>query len=304
MSTPPTVLVTGASGLLGRAVCAAFASAGWRVVAATHSRSLPDAVACDLRSPSACAALVSSTSPSCIVHTAAERRPDVCERDPAATEALNVHAPYHLGLAAAQCGAALIHISTDYLWAGNNAPYDENAPTAPPNSYGRQKRRAEHAALASSDAALVLRVPVLYGPTSDLSESAVTAFATTVLAAATPATVDDWQIRVPTYTPDVAQTCLRLAEAARGAGVPGGIYNYSSSERFTRWGLVQAFAEMLAAPILHVTRLEGAPPGAKRPYDCQLNTNKLQALGLAAPCTPFQEGAREVLKGAGAKVVG
>lgn len=289
------VLVTGASGLLGRAVATAFAAAGWRVVGQAHARAQGGLVHADLRSAEACGALVAAAAPACVVHVAAERRPDVCERDPAATEPLNVEAVWNLGRGAAHAGSAFIYISTDYLWRGDRAPYAEDAPTQPPNSYGAQKRRGEHAALAAHAGAVVLRVPVLYGPTRDLAESAVTAFAATVLAGV-PATIDDWQVRVPTFTPDVAATCVRIAEASPA---PAGILHYSSKDRLTRWGLVQAFARMLRAPAEHVTRLEGPPPGAPRPYDCQLDCARIEALGLAAPCTPFEEGARMVLRGAG-----
>lgn len=51
-----------------------------------------------------------------IVHAAAERRPDVCEKDLPGSEVLNVEVSWHLGRAAAAVGAAYIYISTDYLF--------------------------------------------------------------------------------------------------------------------------------------------------------------------------------------------
>lgn len=308
----PVVLVTGASGLLGRAVRAAFAAApGWVVVGAGHSRVGGDTglVPSDLRTPGGCAALVEAHAPDVVVHAAAERRPDVCERDAAASEVLNVEAVWALARAAAARGAAFVQVSTDYLWDGEAAPYREGDAASPPNEYGRQKLRGEHAALAAHPNAIILRVPVLYGPTTDLAESAVTMFAAVVLAADKPATVDDWQIRVPTLTTDVGATLVNVAAAAVAAAAGGpaggqtavrGVYHYSSTERYTRWGLVQDFGRLLGRSTAHVTRLDGPPPGAPRPRDCQLCCDKLAAAGLAAPCTPFGEGAAAVLRGAGA----
>lgn len=310
----PTVLITGASGLLGRAVVAAFRAhpALWSsVVATSFSRpcEAPSA-ACDLRSPAAVQALVASVAPRLVVHAAAERRPDVCEKDSAASEALNVDAVWHLAKAACAAGASFIYVSTDYLWDGTLAPYGEEAPVCPLNAYGHQKARGEWAARAAHPAALVLRVPVLYGPTADLKESAVTTFASAVLDAARAQAIDDWQIRVPTYTPDIGRTLERLGsalvgsppEGARGAALDparlAGVWHYSSADCTTRWKLCQLFGELLSAPTGHILRLEGMPPGAPRPFDCLLSTGKLDATGLAAPCTPLREGLTAVLVGA------
>jgi dTDP-4-dehydrorhamnose reductase len=308
------VLITGASGLLGRAVVAAYRAnpAVWsRVVAASFSRAAEggDNVRCDLTDCDAVRALVASLRPALVVHAAAERRPDVCEKNAAASEALNVDAVWNLGRASASAGAAFIYISTDYLWDGTAAPYGEDAPVCPLNAYGRQKARGEWAARAAHEGACVLRVPVLYGPTVDLRESAVTTFAAAVLDAAKAQAIDDWQVRVPTYTPDIAATLERLGAALvgrppAGAALAGpkalaGLWHYSSADCTTRWQLCALFGELLGAPTGHIARLEGEPPGAKRPYDCLLRTDKLRATGLAAPCTPLREGLVAVLTGAG-----
>ena len=205
MAPPPSVLITGASGLLGRAILAAFTRAGWAATGAAFSRAIPPLIPLDVRLPAACAEALRSLAPRLVVHAAAERRPDACEKDPAAAELLNVDAVWHLAREAARSGAAFIYISTDYLWDGTAAPYAEDAPVCPLNAYGAQKARGEWAARAAHPGACVLRVPVLFGPTSDLGESAVTMFAAAVKAQEKPGVADDWQIRVPTFTPDIVR---------------------------------------------------------------------------------------------------
>ena len=302
-SSLPLVLVTGASGLLGRAVLAAFRAAPGEFAAAgtAFARAAPlGLVRCDLRDAAALRALVAELRPALVIHSAAERRPDACEKDEAGDALrLNVDAVFALGRAAADVGAAFVYISTDYLFAGDAAPYDERAEPRPLNAYGRLKLRGEHAALAAHPAPLLLRVPVLFGPTEDLAESAVTTFAVAARDAARRQKIDDWQIRVPTYTVDVAATLVRIARAMlakAGPPPPAGIYHYSSRERFTRFSLVAFFGRLLSCDVSHVEKLEGMPPGAPRPFDCALDQRKLEALGLAAPHTPFEQACRAVLK--------
>lgn len=296
-ATPHRALVTGASGLLGRAVMAAFnAAPGWSALGTAMSRAGEGLLRLDVRDAAAVAALLAEVRPSIVVHCAAERRPDACEKEPAAAELLNIDAVWHVGRAAAKLGGCgFVHVSTDYLFDGTAAPYTPDSPLSPLNAYGRQKARAEHAALAAHEAAIVLRVPVLYGPTSDLNESAVTTFAEAVKNAGKAQCIDDWQIRVPTFTPDIAATLVRMADALAAGTLAAGVYQYSSKDRTTRWQLCQTFGRLLGLPTAHITRLDGMPPGAPRPYDCQLDTGKLEAAGCAAPCTPLEAGLRIVL---------
>ena len=303
-----TVLVTGATGLLGRAVLAAFtADADFSAVGTAFTRAAAsNLLVLNLTDDAAIAAAIASVAPRIVIHCAAERRPDACEADAARAARINVHAVYALARAAEGSGADFFQISTDYLWDGTAAPYDESVPLSPLNAYGAQKARGEAAAIAGHARAVILRVPVLYGATTDLRESAVTAFAAVVREADNAATIDDWQIRVPTHTADVAATLLLLARAAvaEGGAATGqasrtaGVWHCSSSERFTRFGLVQLYGELLGLPINHVTRLQGEPPGAKRPYDCALTTLKLEAAGFAAPHRDFRTAVLEILRAA------
>jgi len=232
----------------------------------------------------------------------------VCEKDSSSSEALNIDSVWHLGRAAAKVGAAFIYISTDYLFDGQSPPYFPDSPVNPLNAYGSQKARGEWAARASHPGVFCLRVPVLFGPTDDLRESAVTTFAEAAREASKAQTIDDWQIRVPTYTPDIAQTVERVASALLGAPPQGsmgdalhpsrlaGIWQYSSKDTTTRYKLTQLFGELLGVSVSHISKLEGMPPGAPRPRDCMLNTEKLDATGLSAPCTPLLQALKTVLK--------
>ena len=164
------------------------------------------------------------------------------------------------------------------------------------SAYGRLKLRAEYAALASHANAIVLRVPVLYGPCTDVAESAVTTFARNVIAAEA-CVLDDWQVRVPTYTPDIALTLVNVVAAAvagESALRSGTILHYSSPEKFTRYTLALLIGQLLGLPTSHISGNPAAPSGAPRPHDATLATARLTSLGLAAPSTPLVDGLRHV----------
>lgn len=301
-----SVLITGASGLLGRAIFSAFKSAEVGVVTGTafsRANAAEGLLYLDLRDDAAVQKLLHELKPRVIVHAAAERRPDACETNVEAAESINVHATYVLARAAASIGSDFLHVSTDYLFDGTAAPYSETAQLSPLNAYGRQKARAESAAFAGHPSPVILRVPVLYGPTRDLTESAVTTFAAAVRAREKPQRIDDWQIRVPTLTTDIAQTLVNMALAkVRGDEKITGIFNYSSNVITTRYKLVLLFGEILGLPTDHITRLEGEPPGARRPYDCKLDTTKLDKTGLAAPHTEFRSALEDIIRRADDKI--
>ncbi|KAM7373795.1 hypothetical protein PAMP_006498 [Pampus punctatissimus] len=159
------VLVTGATGLLGRAVCREFENNGWFIIGTGYRRARPRLIRCDLTDEDTIKALLHEYNPDVIVHCAAERRPDVVERHTEAAVNLNVHATATL---AKEAG------STDYVFDGRNPPYGEDDSPNPLNLYGRSKLEGERETLRHCPGAVVLRVPVLYGEVESVSESAVT----------------------------------------------------------------------------------------------------------------------------------
>ena len=137
-------LVTGAGGQLGRDLVAALRAAG-----ATRSRPGPRR-----RSTSPTAAAVArppSPAPDVVVNCAAWTAVDDAETHEADGAARSTApAPAHLAAACARAGARLVHVSTDYVFAGDaTRPYAEDAPTGAAHAYGRTKLAGEQAVLGS-----------------------------------------------------------------------------------------------------------------------------------------------------------
>ena len=294
-----TVAVIGASGLVGRALVSALeARTDWRIVPTAHRRTDGRMVALDIRDASAVVSFIDRIRPDAIVIAAAERRPDVCERDPAAARALNVDAVTTIASAARRHGAWVLSISTDYVFDGSAPPYRIDDAPVPLNAYGRSKLEGERALAQATDFGCVLRLPLLFGPVLDWSESAVTSLVPAIVASAAPgaaaAPMDAWATRYPTYTPDVAQAIRGMLERHAAGQAICGIAQWSGDEPMTKFDIASRIARVLgidARLVAQRASLDATP----RPRDCHLDSSRLEALGIGQR-TPFDVAFAQVLE--------
>ncbi|PYH92789.1 NAD dependent epimerase/dehydratase family protein [Aspergillus ellipticus CBS 707.79] len=310
MST--TVLVTGATGLLGRQVFNTFKSSGCLVVGQGYSRATPPTILkADLEKSEDIKNLLVEAKPQIVIHCAANRSPDLCDKNPEQARRVNVDATRTLAEECAAQGALLIYISTDYVFPGKEgeAPYETDAPTSPPNSYGLFKRDGETAVLeATKDSGLgiVLRVPVLYGTAKENSESAVNVLVDAVYKAQDEnagVNMDDWALRYPTNTEDVARVLRDIVikyvkERRRIMELPK-ILQFSSEDRMTKYEICEKLADVLGLSLVGMIRnQQGNDPNAtvQRPYDVHLSTKALTELGIDVRTVDFVSWWRKHLK--------
>uniref|UniRef100_A0A8C5PZ58 Methionine adenosyltransferase 2 subunit beta n=1 Tax=Leptobrachium leishanense TaxID=445787 RepID=A0A8C5PZ58_9ANUR len=288
-------LITGATGLLGRAVFKEFKDNNWHVVGCGYSRARPRFERVDLLDAAAVKALVQDFKPHVIVHCAAERRPDIVENQPETATMLNVGASANLAKEAAEIGAFLLYISSDYVFDGRNPPYREDAAPNPLNHYGKTKLEGERAVLRNNEGAAVLRVPVLYGEVEKVEESAVTIMFDKVQFSNKSANMDHLQQRFPTYVKDVAVVCHQLTEKKLQDPSIKGIYHWSGNEQMTKYEIACAMADAFNLPSSHLRPITDEPVGATpRPQNPQLSCARLEQLGIGQR-TPFRVGIRESL---------
>lgn len=292
------VAIIGASGLLGRALVDELAQqTGWQVVRTAFSRPSAHTVSLDIRDARAVELFVEREAPDALVIAAAERRPDVCEHDPALARALNVDAVRTLAAAANRRGAWTLSISTDYVFDGTRPPYRHDAVPAPLNAYGKSKLDGERALAEATDLGCVLRLPLLYGPIVSWSESAVTSLVPAIAASASsngkPAVMDAWAIRYPTFTPDVAWVIRQMLERhARNEAIRG-IVQWSGDEPMTKYEIALRIAEALQFDA-RLTPQSTPADATPRPHNCHLASSRLEALGIGRR-TPFDTAIRQVL---------
>merc|ERR1719336_2110856 len=135
------VLVTGATGLLGRRVLEELEldEASYALRGLCFSRRRGNVVPCDLGAEGEIAAQVEDFMPNIAIHLAAERRPDMVEARPEQARRLNLTATLALAKACHRHGVWLVYVSTDYVFDGTRPPYAVESAPNPLNEYGRQK---------------------------------------------------------------------------------------------------------------------------------------------------------------------
>ncbi|BEI91315.1 uncharacterized protein CcaverHIS019_0401350 [Cutaneotrichosporon cavernicola] len=279
MSESRRVVVTGASGLLGRAVVEAFRARGDDVTALAHTRVRDGFTPLDLTDTKAVEAFFERPV-DVVVHCAAERRPDVAEANPAAAEAINVAVPAVLASLAAKHGFTLLYLSTDYVFDGRKPPYDADSETHPLQMYGRQKLAGEQAIRVAGARACALRVPVLYGRTEFNAESAVNVLVDVVKdQSGKKYTMDDYQIRNPTCVEDVARV---LFDLSRTPNLPPIAQYRSTGKPYTKWDMTKVIAAALNLPLDHITPFSTKPTnGTERPWNTELSIKSLEEAGIS-----------------------
>ncbi|EKM54409.1 uncharacterized protein PHACADRAFT_258235, partial [Phanerochaete carnosa HHB-10118-sp] len=248
------VIVTGASGVLGAAVYNAFkASPKNEVLGLAHSRPRDGLKVLDLLEGEQVEKVFAEFKPDWVIHCAAERRPDVAEKNPEGAQKLNADVPANLAALAKSLKFTLVYISTDYVYDGTHPPYPPSAPTNPLNLYGRTKRDGEFAVLGVTGAkTIVLRVPVLYGPAPNNSDTAVNILIDIVSdQSGKTYKMDHYATRYPTNVLDIADFLVRLTSLPPTKAIPP-ILHYSAEEPFTKYEMCLVFAKILGLPHGHI----------------------------------------------------
>jgi dTDP-4-dehydrorhamnose reductase len=291
--TKPTVLITGATGLLGRGLMKALGNIdALNTVGLGFRRSGEKMPSVDLRDEGKVEACVAAHKPEIIIHAAAERRPDLIEKSPDDAWEINVSSTQYLIEAAKRHGAWLLYISSDYVFDGTNPPYSTDAATNPLNIYGKTKLAGEKFVLDAGFA--VLRVPLLYGSVEDWGESSVTEMVPVLLAnIGKTVWFDNWAIRYPTHVDYAAAVCARLSREYLEGRRPRGIYHASGAEAFTKLEMAMAMAQQIG--IANITLLSAPMDSSNiRPQDSCLDVSSIKRFNLSAP-KGFIKGIGEIL---------
>lgn len=269
-------VIAGCRGQLGHALVRQLgATPGCEIVAAVD---LPEL---DVAEPDAVARLFDSLPepPDVVVNAAAFTHVDRCEREPEAARRANAVAPGVLAEAARAAGARLVHVSTDYVFAGDaHRPYAETDPPAPRSVYGSSKLAGEERVLSVSGEFLVVRTSWVFGRGRNFLVAILAqARARREGLASGPLRVVDDQRGSPTYAEDLAEGLRGLLEARAS-----GLYHLCGGGVATWWDLARACLDASGFEDLVVDRIrtEDLQVDAPRPAWSVLDCSKAGARGV------------------------
>ncbi|MGN6099804.1 MAG: dTDP-4-dehydrorhamnose reductase [Devosia sp.] len=243
----------------------------------------------DLARPETIEPAIAASAPDVIVSAAAYTAVDRAESEPELAMAINGVAPGLIGRAAQKLGVPVLHLSTDYVFAGDkSAPYEESDGTDPRTAYGRSKLAGERAIAAATGDCAVLRTAWVYSPYGRN-------FLKTMLRRAS----DRAEVRVvadqrgnPTSALDVADALIAMAAAMlsrRDDSTLRGVFHLVGQGEASWAEFAAAIFESAAelrGPHAAVVPLRTAdyPTPARRPANSRLSTAKLRAaFGLTLP---------------------
>jgi dTDP-4-dehydrorhamnose reductase len=280
-------LIAGAGGQLGIDLAAFLKRQGVEV-------SAPGRDQLDLLQPQSVAAAVESAAPEWLFNCAAYTQVDRAEQEPELAFGVNRDGARAVAEAAAAAGARLVHVSTDFVFAGTaTVPYTEQDETGPLGVYGRSKRDGELAVLQACPEAIIVRTSWLYGVHGHN-------FVKTMLRLA----ADREELRVvsdqcgsPTWTQDLVEALWALVQNPQP-----GTYHFSDAGEASWYDFALAIVEearsldfpIRAKRVVPITTAEYPTP-ATRPAYSVLSTQKIQSL-LGLPIPHWRDGLHNMLE--------
>jgi len=275
------LLLTGAKGQVGCCLLLQARALGWQVLAVDRDE-------LDITDKAAVSLAVTEFQPDIIINAAAHTAVDKAETERDASYAINRDGPAYLAQGAQQVGALLLHISTDYVFAGDkDGLYVESDPVDPQGVYGASKLVGEQAVAEFCERHLILRTAWVFGEQGNN-------FVKTMLRLASQrdslGVVAD-QFGGPTYAGDIASALLTMAQRALQPDFKDwGIYHFSG-EPHVSWHdfacaiFAAAVSQNLLAKAPQVSAIATTdyPTPAKRPANSRLDCTRIQAVFGIAP---------------------
>ena len=259
------ILITGANGQLGNEM---------RLLSSENNQYnyfFTDVHELDICDEQAIQTFVTENQIDVIVNCAAYTAVDKAEDNADLCRKLNAVAPGYLAKAAESRGAAMIQVSTDYVFNGtNHIPYTEEEPTCPASVYGNTKLEGEQNVMSNCSKAIVIRTAWLY---STFGNNFVKTMIRLGKERESLGVVFD-QIGTPTYARDLAKAIY----AAINKGIVPGIYHFSDEGVCSWYDFTLAIHRIAGINTCKVSPLHTAdyPAKAARPHYSVLDKTKIK----------------------------
>jgi dTDP-4-dehydrorhamnose reductase len=280
------VIVFGGGGQLGFELCREFKERGWSVLRF-------DRQALDITDATSVEKVISEADSQAVINSAAYNQVDIAETEPLAAYQVNALAVRNFALACRQCGAQLVHFSTDYVFDGRKgSPYTESDMPRPLGAYGVSKLAGELYAQAYLDHPLVIRTSGVFGPAGTSTRRGN--FPEMMLRLAksgTPIRVVEDHIASPSYAPAMASRTAELVERQMS-----GLFHMGGGEPISWYAYAKLIFELSNTPaVLQATDEREYRTAARRPKFSALSNEKLEKAGIP-PMPPLREAIKQYLE--------
>jgi len=240
------ILVTGSNGLLGQKILAqGIGEPQLELIGCSQGKDRIESFSgyeyyeLDITDRSAVLDLIKRTRPDVVINTAAMTNVDACESDKEGCWKVNVDAVDYLIEACRPVDAHLIHLSTDFVFNGEDGPYNETDRPDPLSFYGKSKLASEELVINSGLRNwAIARTIIVYGIADNMSRTNVVLWAKGALEKGETIRVVDDQFRSPTLAEDLAAGCLLIANKHAN-----GIFHLSGKDTMSILELVYRVAD-------------------------------------------------------------
>ena len=236
----------------------------------------------DLLQQGAATKAIQHYQPEFVINAAAYTAVDQAEDEQEAARRLNEAAPLEMAQAAKTIGAEFIHLSTDYVFDGEQlTPYAENDTVNPLNIYGQTKLAGERAVMKANSNAIILRTSWVF---SEFGGN----FVKTMLrlgATRNDLNIVDDQIGGPTAARDIASAILTIVSKLKGGATGHGVYHYQGAPTVSWADFARSIFEASKLDV-KITGIPSSayPTPARRPQNTILNCARIaHDFGLSQP---------------------
>ena len=236
-------VVTGSNGLLGQKIIEQLNIKGNKIIATSKGPNRNSKnnffiyEDLDITNKEQLSSVLNKYNPDVVFNTAAITNVDLCEQEKELCDKVNVQAVEFLADICLDIDSHLIHISTDFIFDGNDGPYKEDDIPCPLSYYGQSKLDSENILKSHKCKWTILRTIVLFGVAKDLTKGNIVLWAKHQLENSKKINIIDDEFRAPTLADDLAYACVYSA-----INKVYGIYHTSGKDIMSIYDMVISIA--------------------------------------------------------------
>ncbi len=285
------ILITGSNGLLGQKLVNLFSiKDDFEVFALSRNKDKNETVKnytyynIDITNVKELTQLLNKIRPHYIINCAAMTNVDECEIEKEKCDLINVEAVKTLISCAKEHNSHLVHISTDFIFDGENGPYKEDDKPNPISHYGLSKLKSEELIIKAKIKYTILRTILVYGLVDNMPRNNIVLWIKSALENKQEVTIVDDQYRMPTFVDDLAQACLLSIQYNAY-----GVFHISSSELLSIYEITLQIASAFNLDTSFIKRISTSQLSqeAKRPPTTGFDLEKSNKI-LNFPILPFK----------------